>query len=179
MLPVVLKWWLTYGFGFMHLTVEWMTSVGHCHCCLEFCVWLTLFFERENLLPVLGMWARCGDGQTSPEGTWISSGLTVLIRSRPWSDMATPTLASLADHLVSLESGSLQSGYFTSVNTSCSLEIMEENRGTVSPVNIFWQNASFNTQSSETFISLNTTFFWPIFFRKKKKTFKSPNLNAF
>lgn len=172
MLSIVLKWWLMYGFGIMHWLNEWMNNWGHCHCCPEFCVWLTLFFQRENLLPVLGMWARCGDGQTSPEGTWISSRLTVLIRSRPWSDMATPTLASV-DHLVSLESGSLQSGYFTSVNTSCSFEIMEENRGTVSPVSIFWQNASLQKHSS-----LSIQHFLANIFQKKK-TFKSPNFNAF
>ena len=89
--------------------------------------------------------------------------------------MATPTLASLVDHLVSLESGSLQSGYFTSVNTSCSREIMEENRGTVSPVSIFWQNASLQKHSS---LSIQH-FLANIFQKKKKKTFKSPNLNAF
>lgn len=44
--------------------------------CQEFYLWLTLFFERENLLPVWGVWARRGDGQTSPEGTQTPSRLT-------------------------------------------------------------------------------------------------------
>lgn len=156
---------------------EWSAEVivTGCH---ESYVWLTLFFERENLLPVWGMWARRGDGQISPEGVWIPSRLTSTdkIKALIWDGNSNTSFPGRPPCIFRKREPAkwLTSPQWIQVTLSRLWKKTEAQ----SSQSIFSGKMPLLIPSLQKHSSLLILHFFGQYFSEKKK-FKSPKLNAF